>query len=84
MKDEEQKLLEARIALEQSSNALDSMLGKKPRFRFTDKLILVPEPPICSHCNKGKNQVGAMFTIKLDNICDECIMLLHDNLEESS
>jgi hypothetical protein len=84
MNDEELQILEARTKLEKSVNELRAIEGKGPLFRFTDRLHLIPEPPICSLCNKGKNQVGAMVKIKLDNICDECIMLLYDNLEGKS
>jgi ClpX C4-type zinc finger len=81
MNDEEWQILEARTALEQTTNALCAMQGKVPRFRFTDRLHLVPEPPLCSLCNKGKNQVGSMITIKTDSICDECIVLLYENID---
>ena len=81
MKDEAWEIFEARTKLEESVNTLRELEGKKPRYRFTDRLHLEPEPPLCSLCSKGKNQVGTMLTIKLDNLCEECIILLYEGLE---
>jgi hypothetical protein len=46
---------------------------------------ITPEPPICSFCGRGSNEVQRMLAgFHSAHICNECVMLAHQVLTEES
>ena len=71
-KDAEVKLVEAE---------LERLAQELQRFndRATGKTTPYPaEPPFCSFCGKGKNQVSVLIEGPSAQICDECVVLCQD------
>ena len=42
------------------------------RIRGLEPLNALPEPPFCSFCGEGKNEVGALVKGLKAYICDQC------------
>jgi hypothetical protein len=42
------------------------------RIRGLEPLEAMPEPPFCSFCGEGKNEVGALVEGLNAHICDQC------------
>ena len=68
---------EARLELEEAIDDLLEIGGGAPIYRSTSELLKFdPEPPICSFCAKGVNQVSKIFNGNNNaNICDQCVVL---------
>jgi hypothetical protein len=67
--------------LQQAANALRRLRGKSPiDYLAPEQLPATAEPPLCSFCGKGRNQVRSMIAVATAHICSECIILCHDIL----
>lgn len=67
---------EAAIELEAAIDGLQEVHKRPLIYRSTSELLkLDPEPPLCSFCGKGVNQVTEMINGNDANICDQCVML---------
>jgi len=63
------------LTLEAAIDTLFELQGQPVIYRPTSELLkLDPEPPFCSFCGKGSNQVTQMIPGKDANICDQCVM----------
>jgi hypothetical protein len=66
MDDETKRNLQ--VAEREVLNALNDLR----RFRGLQALNALPEPPFCSFCGEGKNEVGALVEGLNAAICDQC------------
>jgi len=64
--------------LESAIDNLRQFHGKEPIYASTSEECLAPEPPFCSFCGKGSNQVRRMIQGRTAHICDQCVSLCHD------
>lgn len=79
--DDDEKKIEAdkvRRELEASIDALRELQGKASIFETKDDESIVPEPPFCSFCGKGRNQVKHMLPGNNAYICDQCVTLCQE------
>ena len=58
-----------------AENELRKMAGEP------EKQYIKAEPPFCSFCGKGKNEVKAMLTGPSVYICNECVLKCQKILE---
>lgn len=73
---DEQQRRAARQEVERAINELREFHGEQriDYVPITDKNS-TPEPPVCSVCGKGTNQVRAMVAGPSAHICNECVAL---------
>ncbi len=68
MKIEPTDLIAARLAIDEAFSELLAFERERSGVR--------PEPPLCSFCGRGANEVARMLAGFHDaHICDECVML---------
>ena len=85
MPDDESKKYElARQELEKTVDDLRALRGKAPVYdasanKTNDES---PEPPFCSFCGKGCNQVRHMLKGNNAYICDQCLTLGYETILE--
>ncbi len=78
MADDENKDYEiARQDLEKAIDDLRSLSGKAPIYdaAANETGVVSPEPPLCSFCGKGHNQVKCMVQGNNAYICNQCLTL---------
>ena len=63
---------EAKRNLQAVQREFLSCLNDLRRFRGLEPLDALPEPPFCSFCGEGKNEVGALVEGLNAFICDQC------------
>ena len=66
----------ARRQLHDTENELRKLHGEKP------KEFKIAEPPYCSFCGQGKNQVEVMIDGPSVYICNECVELCRKIIED--
>jgi hypothetical protein len=81
MNDSEAEYQKAQIELGQAINSLRALAGKDPIPFSVPDPSQKAEPPICSFCGKGSNQVKRVIAGHKANICNECVLLAVDILE---
>ena len=54
--------------LQEATNELRKLRGEEP------EEVIVPEPPFCSFCGKGKNEYRRLVQGPEVYICDECVL----------
>jgi hypothetical protein len=74
----------AKGAVSEAEAAIDDLLRLQGRPAIygadADLLALNPEPPICSFCGKGTNQVERILQGEHANICSQCVLLCYEIL----
>jgi hypothetical protein len=73
MDEEEFKTKEAIQALEEATQQLKELQGLHEKSKLEGALNHTAEPPLCSFCGKGINQVRRMIEGQHGHICDGCV-----------
>lgn len=73
-----------RNEVEASIDAILKLQGKEPIYGSEDNQTFPPEPPFCSFCGKGKNQVRQMLQGNNAYICNQCVALCQETLSIES
>lgn len=73
-----QEISAAREALESAIDNLRLFHGKEPIYASTNQDCIAPEPPFCSFCGRGVNEVRRMIQGQAAYICNQCVALCHD------
>lgn len=73
--DAELEFQAAERALRDAINGLRQMQGRVPIPHHDSAPSMKPEPPFCSFCGKGSNQVRKLVAASNAFICDECTIL---------
>jgi hypothetical protein len=76
-----QEIAAARVTLESAIDNLRQFHGKAPIYASTNEECIAPEPPFCSFCGKGTNEVRRMIQGQTAHICNQCAVLCHDIFE---
>lgn len=83
MSDDEtkQEIAAARFALDSAIDNLRKFRGKELIYASANADCIAPEPPFCSFCGKGANEVRRMIQGETAHICSQCVALCHDICE---
>ena len=71
----------ARVALESAIDDLRRLQGKEAIYASNTENCVAPEPPFCSFCGKGTNEVRRMIQGHGAHICNQCVALCHELCE---
>lgn len=74
--DAELEFQAAQRAVREAVNDLRQMQGRVPIPHHDGGPSTKPEPPLCSFCGKGSNQVRKLVAGANAFICDECTILV--------
>jgi hypothetical protein len=80
MNNEEHDIYLARCALAALAEELERLERQSTEYAKR----VVPELPTCSFCGKGKNEVTRLLAGPAARICNECVGLCNELIEESA